>query len=73
MAIDTLKKKKCTNQQEYLVSFSRDMMGKALGALRKLGFTREIRCYPNHQILLLEEELKALRDCDVSERAAITL
>jgi len=59
--------------REYLVSFSRDMMGKALRSLVDLGVTREIRCYPGRRMLLLERELEALRESGVAEEEAVLL
>jgi hypothetical protein len=49
------------------------MMGKALRALVDLGVTREIRCYPERRMLLLEEEIEALREWGVVEEEAIPL
>ena len=60
MAVKTENPSRWNSRKEYLVTFNRPMMGKALRALLDLGITREIRCYPERRMLLLEEELMAL-------------
>jgi len=60
-----------TGRREFLVTFDRSMMGRALRAMVDLGITREIRCYPGRRMLLLEGELEALRQADVTEDEAV--
>lgn len=73
MAVEMQSTSVWNRQKEYLVTFGHSMLGKALRTLMDLGVTREIRCYPGRQLLLLEEELEALRASGVVEKEAILL
>ncbi len=73
MAVKTESQSGWNRRKEYLVTFNRPMMGKALRALLDLGITREIRCYPERRMLLLEEELKGLQESGVVEEEAVLL
>jgi hypothetical protein len=73
MAVEAQSKSRLNRRKEYLVTYGRSMMGKALRTMVDLGVTREIRCYPGRQVLLLEEELEALRESGVVEEEAIPL
>jgi len=57
----------------YLVTYGKGELGKALIGLTRLGFTREIRCYPGGQMELLEDELNELRNLGIKEEKAIEL
>jgi hypothetical protein len=73
MAVETQSKSRLNRRREYLVTYGHSMMGKALRTLTDLGVRREIRCYPERRMLLLEEELEALREEGVVEEQAIPL
>lgn len=51
----------------YLVTYEKGALGKALTGLSDLGITREIRCYPNGQMTLFEDELNGLRNLGIKE------
>jgi len=73
MAVETQSKSIKNGRREYLVAFGPSRLGKALRTLARLGFTREIRCYPERRVLLLEEEVEALREQGIQAEEALLL